>query len=526
MKKTLTSLLLVLALVFCAAFSALAETSYPLTDETQSFRLIARVRPLHGNMDDMVFFKNLEELTNIHIEWDQIQQAEYEEKKALILGSNTDLPDGFFGKFSLSSTDLVTYGSQGILIPLNDLIAENCPNLTALFEARPDIKAMCTAPDGNIYATPYVQEGEDGTIAPNIMINMTWLERLNLQKPTTLEELETVLTAFKEQDANGNGDASDEIPMTFKFNGSQRDIGGFFGAFGYPDTLTDDGSHIVIGEDGQLVYVSTTEGYKAGCKYLYEHFFSKGLIDLEGFTMDKKTYNAQNQGEIANIGVFMCWNAFDLGTLHQDEYEPMSPLLGPDGTTCWGWTSSNNMAATGFSVTNVCQNPELLMKWIDTFYDPLYSMQCDLGPIGINLIDNGDGTYSYTETPEGMSYDEFRYQQAYASDGPIALTKDLFGTVIPRSAGHQAKFDRNEKYYRAYATVQYLPTMLLSEEANDALSLIATDIMSYTNEMRAKWLAYGGVDEEWDAYVQRLNSMGLEEYMQIYQDAYSAAYGK
>ena len=68
--------------------------------------------------------------------------------------------------------------------------------------------------------------------------------------------------------------------------------------------------------------------------------------------------------------------------------------------------------------------------------------------------------------------------------------------------------------------------VLMSEEDNDALSLIQTDILSYTNEMRAKWLAYGGVEDEWDAYVARLESMGLEEYVAIYQNAYTAAYGK
>ena len=312
--------------------------------------------------------------------------------------------------------------------------------------------------------------------------------------------------------------------MTFKYLGSQRDIGGFFGAFGYADTLTENGSHIVVGEDGKLVFVPTTEGYKEGCKYLYEHFFSKGLIDMEGFTMDKKTYNSQNQGEIANIGVFMCWNSFDLGTVHEDEYEPLSPLLGPNGTTSWGRSPDSTMTATGFSITNVCHDPALLMKWVDTFYDPIWSMQCDLGPIGINIKDNGDGTYDYIDVPEGMSYDEFRYKEAFASDGPIALTSEFFGSKIPRSAGHQAKFERNRDYYLPYATSIYLPSMILSEEDTDALSLIKQDIQSYTEEMRAKWLSQGGVDEEWDDYVARLNGMGLDEYMEIYQRNYSATH--
>ncbi len=201
-----------------------------------------------------------------------------------------------------------------------------------MFEARPEIKGLVTAPDGNIYSTHYVQEGEDGTIASNMMINMTWLERLGLQKPTTMDELQKVLIAFRDQDANGTGDPSDEIPITFKFNGSQRDIAGLFGAYGYPDTAVEGANHMVV-DNGKVVFVPITEGYKKACKALYENFFSQGLIDMEGFTMDKKTYNAQNQGDIANIGVFFCWNSFDLGTKYEHEYEPLAPMLGPDGTT-------------------------------------------------------------------------------------------------------------------------------------------------------------------------------------------------
>lgn len=30
----------------------------------------------------------------------------------------------------------------------------------------------------------------------------------------------------------------------------------------------------------------------------------------------------------------------------------------------------------------------------------------------------------------------------------------------------------------------------------------------------------GGIDEEWDAYIEQLNTMGLEQLVQIYTDAY------
>ena len=67
---------------------------------------------------------------------------------------------------------------------------------------------------------------------------------------------------------------------------------------------------------------------------------------------------------------------------------------------------------------------------------------------------------------------------------------------------------------------------MFSEEDNDRISLIGNDIIAYAEEMRAKWLAHGGVDAEWNAYIQRLNAMGLDEYTEIYQHTYDNAYAK
>ena len=72
----------------------------------------------------------------------------------------------------------------------------------------------------------------------------------------------------------------------------------------------------------------------------------------------------------------------------------------------------------------------------------------------------------------------------------------------------------------------YYPNLLFAEQDNDRIGMIGSDIISYAEEMRAKWLAHGGVEEEWDAYIQRLNAMGLDEYIEIYQRTYGNAYAK
>ena len=522
MKRSVLCFLLALALLVP---NLVLAADFPSEDDNVTYKVQIRMRPMNGDADQMGIFQLLEERTHVHIDFEQIPQADWSEKISLELGADVDLPDALYSAYALTSNDLINYSAQGILLALDGYIDEYMPNFKKVLEEHPEVKAAVTAPDGHIYSLPFVKyDGLTGKIPENMFINKVWLDNLGLEAPKTIEDLETVLTAFKEKDANGNGDPNDEIPMTFKFLGSQRDLGGLFGMFGYADNLYSGQHHFVV-DDGKVIFVPATEGYHNACRYLYDHFFSKGLIDLEGFTMDKATYNAQNQGEVANIGVFHAWNIFDLGQVHMDEYQPLAPMLGPDGTTSWGYVSSSGIEALGLVITHACQNPEYLLMWADQMFDYEIAMQMEYGMVGLNLVDNGDGTYSYAATPEGMTYDEFLFGNTYP-DSCLALFDDFYATMLPFPDSAKAKDKINNELYLPVATAIYYPTLLFSEEDNDRISLIGTDIISYAESKRASWLAYGGVDEEWDEYIKRLNDMGLEEYTKIYQDTYDVAFAQ
>ena len=68
-------------------------------------------------------------------------------------------------------------------------------------------------------------------------------------------------------------------------------------------------------------------------------------------------------------------------------------------------------------------------------------------------------------------------------------------------------------------TIPY-PNVMFTVEENEELSTLTTDIDKYVETTRAKWVTEGGIDEEWDAYIEQLNTMGLEQLVQIYTDAY------
>ena len=53
-----------------------------------------------------------------------------------------------------NSDELVKLGGQGVIVPLDDLIGEDTPNLTAAFEKEPGFKELATSPDGKIWGLP------------------------------------------------------------------------------------------------------------------------------------------------------------------------------------------------------------------------------------------------------------------------------------------------------------------------------------------------------------------------------------
>jgi len=55
------------------------------------------------------------------------------------------------------------------------------------------------------------------------------------------------------------------------------------------------------------------------------------------------------------------------------------------------------------------------------------------------------------------------------------------------------------------------------------MATLKTDIITHIDTTQAKWITGdGSIDKEWDAYLNELNKMGIEEMRKLYQDAYDA----
>ncbi|AIQ70098.1 extracellular solute-binding protein [Paenibacillus graminis] len=462
-----------------------------------------------GSMGDTFtqnqWLKDLEKNTNVKIDWQVMSSNDWAEQKSILLASGT-LPDVVVGDQTFSDSDIVN--NLSYFRPLDEYIDQYMPNLKAAMEETPEMKKISTFPDGKIYSLPTRLPSRPKSSRQPV-INKAWLDKLGLKTPDTLDDLYNVMKAFKDKDPNGNGKA-DEIPYIEVSND-------FISPFG----ITDLNSNNMLVKDGKAVYYPTSEEYKEGLKW-EDKLYSEGLLDKELFTQDATMISAKFQNPDAPIvGLSYQWTPDAVFGKWSEQYETIPPVAGPDGKR---YTIGNpigmNLARNELLITTSCKNPEVAARWADQFYTNEASIQNFWGAIGTVLKKNDDSTYTLMDPPAGTSADAWYWDQSLRDFGPKYVSPSFEKKIVlsPNSGdGLKLQLD---KLGSDYVTTPFPNVMYTSEEFQE-LPTLTTDIDSYVTTMRAQFITKGGIDEGWDAYVKKLNDMGLEKLLKIRTDAYA-----
>lgn len=498
------SLSLCLAMLLaCLAIPALAEGPVELTVLTMRW----------GDMGDTFtnnqWLKDTEAKLGVKINWQVVSSNDWEEQRGILLAGG-QLPDIFIGNQTIRDADIA--GNRAYFLELTDVVEKYMPNYKHALEAIPAMKKIVTEADGTMYSFSKIQPARP-TVRNQLIINKNWLDAVGLQAPTNIEELKDVMVAFKEKDPNGNGKA-DEIP--FSHNG---DIpSDWFSPFG----VTDINETLMSITDGDPFFWPTSEGYKAGIAWTRE-LYELGVIDPEVFTQDWAMLTSKwiNE-EVPLVGMSYQWTPDAVFGQWSSQYiaiPPIKDMAGkayssgdPDGI----FAIMNNEA----QITTQCKNVEMAAKWLDEFYTSEASIQNFWGAIGTVLTKNDDGTYVLNDPPEGVSADAWYWEQSLRDFGPKFVEPGFNEKLLlDPTTGDGFKLEI-AKMAEDYVTKPF-PALKYTQEENDELALLATDIAGYCQQMRAKWVTEGGVEEEWDEYVKQLNTMGLERFIQIRMDAYN-----
>lgn len=485
------------------------EKGLPIVDEEITLNFFAKKSPPNGPYDEMLVFKEYEKMTNMNIEWEDVPQASFAERKNLVFASG-ELPDAFY-KAQITPVEAVKYGTSGILIPLEGLLEEYAPNISKLFEQYPEIKSSITAPDGHIYTIPAIVT-LNAARAQKFWINKKWLENLGLEEPTTPEELVEVLTAFKNEDPNGNG-KKDEIPM------AERDFGNLINTMsGSWGLLAQMGGNLSIVDD-KVEFWITDDRYKEYLQFLNK-LYTEGLLDSEVFTQKP----AEFVGKMAsgNVGIFHN-QASDPFAKQKDNYKGISPLKGPHGDQLHPSSPVARDFGT-FAISSNNEYPEATIRWIDHFYSDEGSIFMRYGIEGDTFYYKDNGLPEYTdkilkdERGTGVAIGQFSPFPGGGS--PQYITERNSSAINPPEV--QAAQEALDPYL---LDAIYGPPMFDEDTAKE-VDRIRQDMDMYFEETSTKFITGDMSFDKWDEYVSTIESMGLDRLEEIYQEAYDLNYKK
>ena len=528
----------------------------PIVTEEVEYTIISPKNALALDYNDMDIFKTMFEDTNVKINWNNLSEETFQTTKQMIIQDTRNLPDAMYHA-GFSDRDIIQYSAAGTIIALDEYL-DNMPNFKRILDARPDIKKVITAPDGHIYALPRVEEM--GLLQhPNILfINKEWVNYLsdnsllslngqpmtvsieggNLEatsteadiqlKPLTikvnnqvvsgftLEQYEVILKAMKDNASLLT--SANLIPLTFRFGGWQGNQSDLYAAFGVPENI----DHLTV-LNNEVTFTAVMEQYKQATNF-FAGWIEDGLIEKDVLTQGEFDFLAKGKGTAPRLGSFYWWEKETvIKPEWQDQYVALPPLIGPNGQQAVGVSNNQEISKGNFVVFSKAQNPEILLTWIDRFYDPTISAQINYGPIGIAYEEelNAEGLLVQKPIPSGMTADELRLKNAPM--GVIYLSYEQWEETLVMEYRARLRLELLDVYIKPYVmeNVQQLPNVSFTLSEMNTINRYGTDIYSYVYQSTTGWLLEGGVsDSAWNTYLNKLNQMKLNDMVEAYQTAY------
>lgn len=481
----------------------------------------------------------MEERTNVHVNWSTIpdQKQAREEKLTMLLASN-ELPDVFLD-CSLTDAMISRYGvEEGLLLPVEDLIDENMPNLNSAITKFQGGLDLIRSIDGHIYSLPVLDKCHHCEHASKLWMYDPWMQKLGLEYPETTEDFYNVLKAFKDNDPNGNGEA-DEIPLIAADSGWHTSIDEFvLNSFVYYDR-----SKLgFYAKDGSVESSLNQEGYREGLRFLNK-LYKEGLLYEGSLTQGSDQIVMLTENEEAEIvgtatgGWMGCFANF--GGERGPNYRPIAPLEGPDGVRIAPTYPS--LPGTGdFVLSTKCVDPVAAVKYADILYTQEATLNIRAGGMEgsfWNFADEGQKSFEgkqaiwqmvkpWNDTdPQNESwiavgvwdYTDLRVGQATSEE----IMNDLWG----KDSNEYMLYTKTMELYAPHAVNWSLPPMNFTTEEQEEVATLKTDLESYYKSAMFNFITGNtDLDADWDKYIDEINKVGLTRLLELYQTVYERQY--
>lgn len=490
------------------------EADFPVVTSPITLTLMGARKGSQGEWKDLKFFKKWQELTGITLDIDAVLSDNWDTQKNLAFASQT-LPDVFYAG-SFSTAEELDYGDdQKMLMDISGLIETYCKNLTAVLNEKPSVRSSITTPSGAIYCLPYIND-MDRDLTTKYWINQKWIEQLGKKAPTTADELYEILLGFRDNDMNGNGDASDEIPFSWS-----KSIENFYKTSAWFGATFDTSTQMGYDDNGTVFYGPFSDAFKQMVTW-FSNAWKDGLLDSEIFEQDGNQFKAKGQADELILGAFTSAGPYvTIPKENNEDYIAITALKASNGKQ--EWFCSSGLKRGTFAITSGCKYPEAALRMVDWVYGKegaLYQMR---GEAGVDFVyQDPEEKTCVVQWPEG--YDNFEtYRAKEITPNSGSSTPGIGGGTLPAVVNPLNDWInlQVETQLKPYWKLAF-PDVYLTPEGTEKAASILADLKNYLEIAVGEFITgKRNVETDWDTMVAELERMGVSEYVAIYQEAYN-----
>lgn len=480
-------------------------TEYPLEtgDEVLSMWTIFSVHNKYKSYQDMPFYQEAQKRTGVKLEVEGPTGGQFAESFNLMIASG-DLPDLIM--YDWGNKDHVPGGpdkfiAEKYIIKLNDVIDAWAPNLKKALTDDPQMAKEVKTDTGNYYVFPRYEPEPDPWLGP--IVRKDWLDDLGMSAPETIDDWHTMLTRFKDEKNSSS-------PLIYKLT-NFKTTGFLSGAWGEKFDF-----YI---EDGKVVCGPARKGWKDYLTVM-QQWYSEGLIDrdiaaVDTTTMQNKVISGKNGAFLESAGTLGNYIPMMKDVDPKAEFMGVSyPVLNKGERPKFGIHSNKYTGEMSTAISAECDNVELAAKFLDYFYSEEGRLFANFGVEGVtyNMIDGYPKLSDMVLNSDNINntIDEYAVSE--------------FSIIDTRYYDQRMVFDTQKEALKTWdetdAALHAVPVLLPTEEEADTIAKYSADITTYVEEMYIKYLIGAESLETFDAYVDRLYELGLQEVLDGYQTIY------
>lgn len=454
------------------------------------------------------FAKELAKRTGVEVEY--IHPVTGQEATALgLLIASGEMPDMIEYSWATYNGGGQKNVDEGVIIPLNDYIDKYAPNFKKFLEENPEIDKMIKTDDGIYYAFPFIRGDDRLLISTGSVYRRDWAEKAGLEAPETVEDIEAILKAYK---ADGI-----KKPLSVTSSGLNSFMQNF---------STKEGFYF---KDGKVVYGPMTKEYENALT-TYNKWYKEGLLDNNYISVDSATIKAQVlNGE---TGMAFATGGGDLGSW-LDTMEAKGEAFDMVGFTFTAVgavgeknamynVESNYPGYGSVAITTSCENPAAAVAFLDYGYSEEGNEFFNFGVEGVAHEKNEDGECIFTDlinkNPDGLTQASAMTMYIRSSTSG-AFVQDR--GYIDQFYGRENQQQTLDAWLADVETVKKnnLPKYTMTAEENEEYTSIMTEISTYVQEERDKFVTGKNSLDNLDKFIEDLKDLGIERAIEIVQAA-------